>query len=640
MSRELFSPNNGQSITSNIPSASGGTGVKTIAEVISKFSLVPRTSIGQIGGPAPKKSTGEVDRDYVPGTGSNPYGIQLPTQVSNKVQSIFTASFLDTFTNYNVTVSRGSVSIVNGDILYVPEPGYVGAVDLIINDCKSTFQVVSKVLSTLMVLDAVKSSFADLTYYTFKYVEPSYTDGSAVGTYTMALTGLFKGSTSVAMTGFTLTADPNRKELVITLTGSISDEAIDSANVSITDSSGNVQTVRLKLPQTFKQGIYLDFVTGPDWDGMSVSNGSKVVTVAKGARQGPHVPDTSIISASGNVEIYRYYPNTEKIRLVQTIVPPPGTKQEMNAAMASPDGEYVLVSSKRAFDGNVRGGFLDVYKYSEKYDVYQYQRRLTSPLTAAYPNGGMFGVSIAWLGGSEILVSSYATSSDNTLVQWTVMDFLTGETLAIVPLHGGLKSGYGGGNLWNDFLIVQGIYGATAGQSGTGSLRIWKRTGRTTFTLNLSKNDSRGYAHHASLLTGIDAVPAIFIQGDAAIGRANNGYEFLYFSGGNALTEFKNMNVLFPGYPTATWVNGNRVTDGRPGVFIMFFMNSSYVNIDWSVFQLDPATRTFIDLGKEKSYQDLLAVQKKFWPAIVSPYGQQQPDNSHVMIVNNQAAHM
>lgn len=180
MTREIFNPSNGNNITSVIGSRSGGTGVTTRNEVVQKFNLVGKETIGQPGGPVPLMS-GKVPRKYIEGASENPYGLKIPTQVANKHSHQFPIEMCDAFTQYKAEVDHGHVFVRDSFVHYTPEAGYVGEVVLTFEGSEFRFFSVEKVINPPVIKSLKREYNPDRLgdAVEIEFLDPRFSDGSS-----------------------------------------------------------------------------------------------------------------------------------------------------------------------------------------------------------------------------------------------------------------------------------------------------------------------------------------------------------------------------------------------------------------------------------------------------------------------------
>lgn len=118
MPRIITSPNTGSNIVNLILPEEGGHGQKTVGDAMNALGLVPRSMIGQPGGPISLTADGEFDEAYLEDMYASIETVtgDLTIQTGETKEYFLTA--YDSFVKYDVRTTNGSVSIERNVITY------------------------------------------------------------------------------------------------------------------------------------------------------------------------------------------------------------------------------------------------------------------------------------------------------------------------------------------------------------------------------------------------------------------------------------------------------------------------------------------------------------------------------------------
>lgn len=632
MTREIFNPSNGNNITSVIGSRSGGTGVTTRDEVVQKFNLVGKETIGQPRGPVPLMS-GKVPRKYIEGASENPYGLKIPTQVANKHSHQFPIEMCDAFTQYKAEVDHGHVFVRDSFIHYTPEAGYEGEVILTFEGSEFRFNCVEKLLGELIAVNQTMTVGVTDTTIAFEILELRYTDSSAANPNGFTLIDLLSNGVSKGKGDYRFIYDDSSKIAKLMVENGKEKEGIDEIIISPNLSGYENVQYKVRVPVRPLSGLYLESMSyGAGWLVTAASGTTmtrKVVTVNGGTRPGGHTRDINEVYQSGPVEIYRYDDDIERFKLVQTIVPPSGTLQEMSISHVSHDGDYVFIGSRKGPNGSLRGGFVDVYKWDESKKIYNHKYRLNNYMDSSCPNGGIFArrmYSDQRL--KHLLVSSQATNNTPECALF-IYNYETGDYLGKIFVPGNYATGFISTANWaKDVLMVTSLYSNfvwNTDNTKSGSYALFKWNGFSYSRI------SSGFSSTLYGFGGVfvdtedsskDTRRIVYCDLDNNIASARTGKKYKIATvtqNGVTFSVEKNIPTLFPWFPTNTVEVGlsNGVMDENGNMLtVAVARNSSWQDIDWSFVEFDFDNFVVINLGKDPKYMEL---KKRLVPDALNP---------------------
>lgn len=121
----------------------GGTGALVKASAAKNLSLPTSLDVDKVGGPVGLDANGKIrSSNFISQDGTNKINLDGPTSVTIGTTNQLTITDYDIFRDYNIAVSSGSVSMLNGIVTLVA-PAVTGNVTLTINGRAFTIQVVT-----------------------------------------------------------------------------------------------------------------------------------------------------------------------------------------------------------------------------------------------------------------------------------------------------------------------------------------------------------------------------------------------------------------------------------------------------------------------------------------------------------------
>lgn len=469
MTREIFSPSNGNNIVSTIGDRSGGTGVTQRDEVIQKFDLVGKEIIGQPGGPIPLMS-GKVPRDFIEGASTNPYGIRIPAQVANKHSHQFPIEFCDAFTQYTATVDHGHVFVRDSFIHYTPEAGYKGEVILTFEGAEFKFSSVEKLLQIpIFEYFAPVGSLYGI-FIKAKLAIPRYTDGSLVENHELVVTSIEKSTGGKTVpSAYSVEKVNDFQHISVALPDNHGE---DIWNICFAIKNGSVLSSELEMKVSLSVGIGEQLST-PRYNMQYCYRANHDRSVVLSIET---VVDHDIeATGSGTVNVLSLDKTTRRALPLQKINFHTGNTSQVfgNTGAISPSGKTIAISSGKGPTGAAGGGSVHIYRRQES-GVFVFEKSITGFSTSGFATVGQIGKMLVFLDEKELLVSSTnRTTADytgNSALYVCDVDAGTKSAPFAWPLTGNLRGGsVYAAKLNSTDIVVSSMYGSDGTDSFGGS---------------------------------------------------------------------------------------------------------------------------------------------------------------------------